>query len=33
MTNVTIPPVRALAGVEPDKAQALKPLEEAVGHA
>ena len=29
MTNVTIPPVRVFAGVEPDKAQALKPLEEA----
>ena len=26
---VTIPPVRAFAHVEPDKAQALKPLEEA----
>ena len=29
MTHVTIPPVRAFAGVAPDKAQALKPLEEA----
>ena len=28
-TIVTIPPVRAFAGVEPDKAHALKPLEEA----
>lgn len=27
--SVTIPPVRTFAGVEPSKAQALKPLEEA----
>lgn len=27
--DVTIPPVRAFDGIEPDKAQALKPLEEA----
>lgn len=27
--SVTIPPVRTFAGVEPNKAQALKPLEEA----
>ena len=29
MHVVTIPPVRTFEGVEPDKAQALKPLEEA----
>ena len=28
MTSVTIPPVRCFDGVAPDKAQALKPLEE-----
>lgn len=29
MASVTIPPVRAFSHVAPDKAQALKPLEEA----
>lgn len=33
MGSVTIPPVRAFSHVTPDKAQALKVLEEAVGHA
>ena len=31
--TVTIPPVRCFAGVAPDKAQALKPIEEAIMNA
>ena len=33
MHVVTIPPVRTFEGVEADKAQALKPLEEAIMNA